>query len=116
PFNGSSIWMGTNLTYGHAPQKSQSGTWEPSIGIVQPSAVEGMFFNASYGLVNLNLDCRTNGSICGLNGNGQGASAPGTVAYYWPTLADPFPYPPTVSLAQTSPPSPVTHLAVANSS
>ena len=108
-------WIGSNITYDHpAEYKLKIGggsDWFPSEGLVENSAVEGMFYNTTYGLVESGIDCRTNGSLCSLNGNALGATVPGTVQYYWPTSGATYPYLPTVAKAELHAPAPVTNLS-----
>ncbi|MDE1822111.1 MAG: fibronectin type III domain-containing protein [Euryarchaeota archaeon] len=93
-------WSGSNITYANVPQKGPYAN-----GAIQPSSVEGMFYTAERGLVEAGLDCRTNQSKCGLNGNGSGATRPGTVTYYWPYGGTVFPYLPASAKAELYPPS-----------
>jgi hypothetical protein len=110
-------WLGTNITYAHPAQYRQGApphqAWYPAIGVIESSAVEGMFLNATYGLVERSVDCRTNNSVCALDGNGEGAVSPGTVQYYWQVGHSQFPYPVSVSKAELSVPSHVVSPAVA---
>jgi len=74
---------------------------------LSPAAVENLFFNTTYEIVESSVNCRTPGSVCPLNGT-DGASVPGTVWWTWRVGAAPFPYPATAALAQPTAPGAVT--------
>ncbi|MCI4321081.1 MAG: fibronectin type III domain-containing protein [Thermoplasmata archaeon] len=109
-------WVGTNITYDHPAEyklkAAGGGQWFPSEGLVENSAVEGMFFNTTFGLVEGSVDCRSNGSLCALDGNAYGATTAGTVQYYWRSAGPVFPFAASAGRAERSAPSNVTNVSV----
>lgn len=76
---------------------------------LQAQALEGLFYNTSYGLVPTAYDCRTNLSSCAINGNAGVAT--GTVWYYHASALPAFPFPATAALAETMPPGATSPIA-----
>ncbi|HTT34963.1 MAG TPA: fibronectin type III domain-containing protein, partial [Thermoplasmata archaeon] len=73
---------------------------------LQPSAVEGLFFNSTYAILESSIDCRHPGGSCPINGT-DGRSAAGTVWWTWRMGAPEYPFPANSALAEPLPPGPV---------
>ncbi len=108
PFTGT--FCDSNVTWwslGFVNTSAGAGYW---MGGPPPWSVENQFYNSSYGILTLSTNCR---SACSINGENEASQ--GTVKYVYPTAGPEFPFPATSSLAEPTPPGPVTGLAVERS-
>ncbi|HTT25976.1 MAG TPA: fibronectin type III domain-containing protein, partial [Thermoplasmata archaeon] len=99
--SGTGNWFDTNQTFNH-PDPSGYSYKENHLN---PSALEGLFLNATYALIPWSYDCRTTKAMCPILGNAATPGGPGTVWWTWRQGAPEFPYANTSGLAQTAPPS-----------
>lgn len=98
----SGTYLDTNLNPS-PPQWSQLKYRQSQIS---PAAVEGLFFNTTYGILEQSVDCRTANGSCPILGTASGTTK-GAVWWAYRLGAPLYPYPDTAGIAQTLPPATV---------
>lgn len=97
-------YYSTNVTMS---QPSYVGNYRQAS--IPPSAVEGLFFNTTYEVIEQSVNCRQVDSDCPIDGTADNATN-GTLWWTWRLGAPAFPYPATAALAQPFAPGPVVGL------